>query len=180
MKAQSQKTNKRSIILSLLTLLIIVGIGFASVYATTGSFLGWKPFNSESKVNDEQIDNGKTIKENSVENGQSGSDAPIPPKDDGEGKRIVEVDIVSVNTVSNIVKVSTLISALDQEGTCKLTVTGTDGMVLYSTDTGVQPMSNTSTCKGFDIPSNLLTSNYTIAILFTSGDLYGSSSYEVN
>ena len=189
MKIQKNKqSNKRLVSLSVIVaVLLIAGIG-SGVYALSGSLFGWKPFTAQEKTTSgdnpastEQTDNGQGIKENSLENndGQSGSDLPLAPTTDTSGKQKVEIDIVSVNRVESVLKISSLISALDQNGSCTITVTNSANTTLYTATVGTQAMSNTSTCKGFDIPgNNIQDGNFKITIDYKSGDMYGSAIYE--
>lgn len=181
MKIQRLKTNKKILIITIIAVALLAGT--AAVYATTGSILGWNPLNigQENNLPDEQSKAGQQIKENSIENneGKGGSDQPVKPVTDEAGKQKIEVDIVSVNRVDSVIKASVLVSALDQDGQCVLSVKSTEGELLYSTTVGTQAMPTTSTCKGFDIPTdNIPTDSYTLTISYTSGTMYGDATYE--
>jgi hypothetical protein len=181
MKIQRLKTNKKIAIIILLILAILIGT--ATVYATSGSLFGWNPLNilTKDSPTNEQIETGQQIKENSLENneGKGGSDQPVKPVTNEAGKQKIEVDIVSVNRVDATIKASVLVSTLDQNGTCTLVVTDKNNQTLYTTSVGTQAMPTTSTCKGFDIPTdNIPNDSYVLSVSYESGIMYGTAIYE--
>jgi hypothetical protein len=154
---------------------------------TRNSIFGWTPFPKETQSSignkpptSEQIKNGQTIKVQSVKgSGTSGSDQPSAPVAQTNGSSQVQLTITSLTkSSSSLLKVSTLVSYLDQTGSCTLTLKDSNGAVIYTTSVGVQAMSSTSTCKGFDVPlSNLNPGSYVVYVAYTSADskTYGST-----
>lgn len=183
MRTQKNKSTPKLIAIILIALLLVLAIP-GIIYATTGSLFGWDPLNSEVKTDSsnnnpasqDQLDSGSSIKEQSVENGTSGSDQPSQPQTQQDGKKLVEMDIISINPIESIVRVSTMISILDQSGSCTLTVTSQDNSVVYSQTVGVQAQSNTSVCKGFDVPvANLVNGQkYAFKVSYSNGENYGN------
>ena len=167
-----------------LSLLVVCGV----IYLITGSLFGWKPFGVTSTANtsgnnpasQDQINAGSGVKQNALQSGKnSGSDQPSQPTTQSDGRQLVEVDITGVNKTDSVTRVGVLISDLDSSGTCAITVTSPGSDVLYTTTVGVQAGSNTSTCKGFNIPNSALTTNkYSISIDYNSGQKYGSAIYD--
>lgn len=172
------------IVLGVFTFTLIV---CAVVYATSGSIFGWNPFGASPQPttgnnapSTQQIDSGSQIKGTAVQDGKSsGSDQPTPPIVQNDSRLLVQVDITSVNKIDSITRVGVLISVLDQSGTCTLTVALASGEAVYSAFAGIQAMSNSSTCKGFDVPnSNLPASGYTITVNYASDNKYGVAHYD--
>ena len=181
------KTNNRSQS-SKKPLILIVSIAAVLVI---GSFIAVRAYQSNTdqstdqtpsitdEASEEQRSQGNEIKDNSVNDEKlSGSDQPSDPVVDPNGKELVEVNITSVQKIDDAVRVNVLISNLDQSGSCDLKVTSLTGDILFTATSGVQALANTSTCKGFDIPSSSLSKGYSITVIFSSGDKYGSTSYK--
>lgn len=177
--------SKRILIIPLLIILLLTTL-CVGVYASSGSIFGWKPFSQKSEstqgdnpASDEQIETGNSIKEKSLNNGgASGSDQPQAPTEQSDGKQLVQVDITNVYTIETSTKVSVLISAIDSTGVCTIKVSSQSGSLLYSSSSDVQAMSSTSTCKGFDLPNSLIQNKYSITVDFTSGNKYGTATYD--
>ena len=180
MKLQQHKKTPY-VIGSIISLIFTVLIVCGAVYALTGSLFGWNPKASEMSTQDQQKEAGSQIKENAAvsKDGVSGSDQPATPVKESSGKEKVELTVTSAMKVESTLKVSTLISALDTSGTCKITISDLNGTVLHTSTVGVQALSSTSTCKGFDIPaSDIQEGNYKVTVTFESGAKYGLATYE--
>lgn len=187
MKTQRNKNSKiKTTLIALIAIIFVVVIAGTGVYALSGSLFGWKPFTQEIEstrgdmpASDEQIETGNSIKENSLNNGgSSGSDQPQAPTEQPDGRQLVQVDITGVNKIESSTQVGVLISSLDSTGTCSIKVSAQNGTSLYTASSGVQAMSNTSTCQGFNIPNSALQDKYSIVVEFTSGAKYGTASYD--
>lgn len=189
MNVKNNRPNNRKLALVVAGIILAAIVASAGVYAISGSLFGWKPFtsnNSEPSTSGnnppskEQVNSGASIKESSLKDGgTSGSDQPATPVTQTDGRQLVQLDITGVNKLDTVTSVGVLISTLDQNGTCNITVTSTSGDILYSSSVGVQAMSNTSTCKGFDIPNSSLSSTkYSIVVSYSSSNKYGTASYE--
>ena len=167
--------NKKVLIISACVLLLI-GIAAALYFATTGN----NSSSDESAVKVEQEKSGADIKKQSLENsetkenGASGSDQPVAPVPQPGGKSKVEVAITAANQTDSMVQIRTLISAIDSQGSCTLTLTGPSGTVKKISAT--QNFANTSTCQGFDISTSELSKGTWMAtIIFESASLQGSA-----
>jgi hypothetical protein len=170
MKIQHSNISKKRLILTSAGVSIVLLATFAYyVFGLKGHIFGWSPYTVNSvksidydKPSPDQTNTGNDIKQQSVKNNQtksgvSGSDQPPAPTPQGNGKSIVETTISSANQTDSYLQFRTLISTLDSTGTCSLVLTNQTNQSLHYT-AGVQPLSNTSTCKGFDIPLSALSS----------------------
>jgi hypothetical protein len=179
--------------LTVVAILLIAGLlAGLYFYVLHGSLLGWSPVGKKSDSSDinyskptaEQIENGEEIKANSVSDksekpGLSGSDQPTSPTPNTEGMSSVEVSITAVSQTSSLLQVRSLISAIDTAGTCTL-VLKMSGHTPVTMSAGTQNLSNTSTCRGFDVPlSSLSPGNWQLNLTYTSPRLTGSVSKTV-
>ena len=181
------RTTKKSKLIPIIASLVVVGLLTASgiVYASTGSLFGWEPFTTSTQdttgdnpASDAQIKTGTSIKEESLTDDEktSGSDQPAAPAEQPDGRSLVDVDIISISPIESIVRTSVMISSLDNDGTCTLSVVNTASAVIYTSIAGVQPQSSTSVCKGFDIPSSTFSSgSFKIKVTYSSGKTYGNA-----
>jgi len=187
MKIQQHQTSVgRRLLWTAVSILLIVVVCVV-IDVTTGSLFGWKPFgsgtpstNGDNPASTQQITAGSQIKSDAVQDGKSsGSDQPTSPVVQNDGRLLIQVDITSVTKIDSITRVGILISVLDQSGTCSLTVTSPTGDATYSASAGVQAMSNSSTCRGFDIPNSSLPAGaYTITVNYAGDNKYGVAHYE--
>jgi hypothetical protein len=180
------RTNKKSNLIPIIAGLVIVGLLATSgiVYASTGLLFGWKLFTASTQdttgnnpASDDQIENGKTTKEGSLmaDDKISGSDQPNDPVEQPDGRSLVDVDIISVNPIESIVRVSVMVSSLNTDGTCTISIVNSANTVIYTSTVGTQPQSSTSVCKGFDIPANTFSpGSFKIKVAYSSGNKYGN------
>ena len=190
MVTKKNKTSTRRLALLVIGALALAALACVGTYALSGTLFGWHILGTHdtptstsgnNPPSKEQIDSGSAIKENSLVNsgGSGGSDQPEPPASQQDGRKLVQVDITSVDNIGTATRVGVIISALDQLGTCSMKVSSSSGETLYTSSVGVQAMSSTSTCKGFDIPNSDLTdSHYSIVINYSNNDKYGVAHYE--
>ena len=76
------------------------------------------------------------------------------------------------------VYIRTLIGAVTSGATCSLTMSGPNSKS-YTASTGVQALSSSSTCQGFNVPmSNLAPGNWTITVIVTDGASTGAATTE--
>lgn len=138
------------------------------------------------KATKDQIEAGKDIEAITDKNSNSGknpndvgADHPNKPTDQsGSSKATVSVLLSSANQNDGILQVRIMIGALISEGTCSLTLSRNGAIVTRSA--GVQALSNSSTCKGFDIPVTELSSgSWTAEIKFENSNLLGTTTSQV-
>ena len=145
--------------------------------------MGWSPYatSSDSIIN-EQNTNGAQIKQQSLQNtekgtGQSGSDQPPSPTPQPNAKSIVDVVFTASNQSDSTVQIRVLVSAVDSDGSCALTLTSSSSGTVINKQSGVQALSTTSTCQGFDIPlGELHTGTWSVSVLYENPNLTGSAS----
>ncbi len=175
-------------------IIIIVGISLlllASallyVYAFNGNLFGWKSAqNSPSKVNygpatTDQKQNGTTIKSNSASSSStSGSDqTPAPTPIPGSTQKSVAVTITSTNQNGSTFQIRALIAAVEDNGTCTLTLSQAGQQTVTKT-AATQALASSSTCQGFDIPtSELSTGVWHATITYNSASLTGAATKDI-
>lgn len=182
--------NKTKILLtSALTVAVLLACAGYYVFAVHGSILGWTPYpkkdssgtNSPSTA---QINNGANIKQQSIDDSKtktnsSGSDHPPSPVPQPNGKSTVEVTITAVNQTDTTLQIRSLISTLDLSGSCTLKLQK-EGASPVTQTVGVQSLTNTTTCKGFNIPIDQLPSGtWQASLLFDSTSYTGNTSQTI-
>lgn len=167
--------------------LILLGVATAYHYQI-GPF---KKDVTDSTINlhpssEEQKKSGADIKQNSASNpddkqNSSGSDQPTTPiAQEGSSKGKIDMTITAANQSGSMLQIRTLIGALVNTGTCTLVLTSAlNSSVTKSSE--VQPQSNTSTCKGFDVSTTELSpGEWKATITYDSDTLTGSASTTIS
>lgn len=188
MKILARNTTRKRIALGGVAIFILL----LGVAALAYHFQTW-PFHVQknpSSLNlapatSDQIKAGEETKKATVEGSAtkqstSGSDQPPAPTLQPDGaKSQVEVTITAANQNSSTLQIRTLISAVVNDGTCTLLLTGPSGQTVSHTST-VQPLSSTSTCKGFDVPnSDLSSGTWNLKLQYDNNSLTGSVSKNI-
>jgi hypothetical protein len=106
------------------------------------------------------------------------SDQPIvPEKPTGSSKATISVLITSSSQTGNKLSITTLIELLSSSGECTLSV---EGVPSLTQTVGVQPLSASSTCKGFDVDtSSLKPGLHTLTLLFNNENYTGTTTQEI-
>lgn len=163
MRIEKTKSKKTKFIILTVVLLLLIALGIYLVYFK-GNLFGWAPFsdNHTSGINygaptKGQLNAGEDIEKSTDKNSDSGknpndvgADHPNQPVQSGTTKASVAVTLSSANQNDGVLQVRAMIGVLTNEGTCSLTLTKSGKTVTRTA--GVQPLSNSTTCKGFDIP----------------------------
>jgi len=171
---------KKLIITAGVVILLIAG-ALTYVYAFNGNLFGWTaprttttgntsidygPPTSEQKKSGTQTKSGST---------NSSDTPPAPTPITGSTKKTVQVTITAANQNGSTLQIRTLIGAVEDTGTCALTLTRT-GQTTVTKTAGTQALASTSTCKGFDVPtSELSTGAWQVLITYDSSTLTGSA-----
>lgn len=184
--AKSKKTKKNLFV----ALGIILVVGVLCTIAAYSLKVG--PFSSKSdnginfdKPSKDELEAGVETKQQIVEldaaKDHSGSDpTPEPQPIENSNKKAVQAEISAVNQDESALHVRTLIQAVTNDGTCSLTMTGPQGKT-YTSTASIHPLPSSSTCKGFDIPLDDLSSGlWVIEINFNNDELVASTSKEVS
>lgn len=186
MKIIQSNNTKKIVLITLLTIFLVGTLGTAVAYHyKVGPFTyGGDDSINLDKPSEDELKGGSDAKQqtvNSDENkNQIGSDpAPEPQPIENSNKKSVHAEFTAANQDESLLHVRTLIQTIANSGTCALTMTGPQGKT-YSATAAVQPLPSSSTCKGFDIPlDNLSSGAWTIKIDFSNDELTASTSKEV-
>lgn len=157
----NNKNKKKKMIIATVIVLLLVGGGTAWAKITQVGPFSEKGTIDKKPPSSEQKKNQKTIKKESIE-ANSGEQTNKPSQEDGASQSStnsgsIGIMITSVNQDNNNLVISTLIQAVSSDGSCAITLTR-NGSKTYNQTVGVQPMASSSTCKGFTVPKNQLTS----------------------
>lgn len=119
-----------------------------------------------SAPTDDQKTAGATIKEKSVSTPE-------------QTPTSTNITITSVDKSANTLYIRTLISEVTNSGSCTLQMTGPSGKT-YSMTSKIQALASSSTCAGFDVPNDQLSSGlWTIKVTYTNDTTSTSASSEV-
>ena len=190
-----EKTNNKKaklIILAvvmLILLLVALGVYFIGF---KGTLFGWTPF-ADARTSDinygaptkGQLNAGENIEKSTDKNSNSGknpndvgADHPNQPIQSGTSKASVAVTLSSANQNDGVLQIRAMIGVLTNEGTCTLTLTKSGKTVTRTAD--VQPLSNSTTCKGFDIPvAELSSGQWNARIDFENSTAIGTTTSTV-
>ena len=124
-----------------------------------------------SNPTDEQTSAGAAAKEQAVK------DATTNPITEPATPSSIPVSFTSVQP-GETVYIRTLIDTVTAGATCSLTMSGPNGKS-YSTSAGVQALSSSSTCQGFNVPmSSLSAGNWKITVTVADGSATGTATTE--
>ena len=138
---------------------------------------------SYSEPTDEEKTAGEQAKQDSVKasksDTQAGSDpAPAPVKQSDGSKSLVGVSITAAYKSGDNYRIQTLIQTVTSTGTCTLTITDATG-AKYTETVDVQALPSSSTCKGFTVPLNRISTGvWEIQVDFENDTLRGSVNKE--
>lgn len=186
MKVQNKKNiiNKKTLLLTGITILVIVlAVGGYYIFVAKGTIFGWSPL-KQTTSKGSSIDYGSPTKDqmesgNTIKSGQGNDRPPTPTPISGSDKSNVEVSITAANQNGSVVQVRAFISAVENSGTCTLTMTKSGSNSVKRT-ADIQPSASISTCKGFDVPtSELSTGTWHIKIAYDSTSLTGSTEKDI-
>jgi len=155
------------------------------VALVTGSAIIYSLYKPTSSSQNNSTENQKTTSTNrassqttsptkQVPGSSSSSSTPSTKASDGSGKDVVQISISALSQDQSTVHVRVLIQSIQPDGTCVISIK--NGSQSISKTVSTQNLSSTSTCEGFDIPTNELGSGtWSIVVNFTSGQYEGTS-----
>lgn len=164
MKIKNSSPNKRKKII-LLIVIVVVLLGGYTAYAAAAQMWPFSSSNNTKQVNtpNDQVDSsGKNPdlqkQDSTTTDDQSSPKAPVQnsPGNTTTPTTKVNVTITSVIISGSNLKVSSLIEAVTNNGTCTLTLTK-DGQTITKA-AEIQALPSSSTCKGFNVPLSQLSS----------------------
>lgn len=171
------------IIIASAVLVIIAGIIFARVLLNMPTV---STSTSQPSSPTESTNNLNNVDYNAPSDEQKNAALDTNPKNPAQSEspaqptNTVTVEITAAVQDGTKLQLRALISELTATGTCtlRLTNTGQQDVVMV---VGIQALSSTSTCKGFDVDtSNLSKGTWTATISVTAGSLTGTATKEVS
>lgn len=170
----------KKIIATSLVVLLIASV-LICVYIFKDNLLGWKTSQNLTQ-GDNTINYGPATQEQQKAGNQTKSGSsdvpPTPTNIPGSDKKNVQITITSASQNGSSLHIGTLIGAIEDTGTCTLTLTSTGQPTIIKTST-TQALASSSTCQGFDIPiSDLPIGTWHILIEFSSSTLTGSATID--
>jgi hypothetical protein len=175
MKSISVKPNrhlKRNLIIAAILVVIAGGGAFAYYKATT-------PVTKEAPTkSDTTIDHNPPTKEEQ-QAGDSQKQAIIDKdKSPATTPSSITVTITAANQNGNVLNIRSLIGTVTSTGSCHLTLT--KGEAVVAKTSGIQALADSSTCKGFDIPTSELAKGTWHAVLtVTSNNVSGKAEQDI-
>jgi hypothetical protein len=185
MKIKKTATKKP---LLLATLLILFTLGLSGIAYATFSNNSKEASLDEQQDTDqpatppsskEEVNTGTAIKQGNVDNTSTPNESnPTPTNDAVSGKQIVGTEITGINKDGNVLIIRTLIQAIDNNGSCIITMTGPGNT--YTETVSTQASARVSTCKGFNVPlSSLSSGKWSVKIDYRSETAQGYAISEV-
>lgn len=180
MKIQkSSLANKKKYVVTLLVVILLCAIGY-SAYAKINNMWPFVPRDSESANSDNaplQSDNTTSSGSQDTPNDNTpthrpSSKTPVSnePTDTPTPSGELRANITRVNQTETTLEIGTLIEEVTSSGTCTISLSRGEEAISPQT-VGIQPMASSSTCKGFSITKNGLSSGtWNIVIDITTGD----------
>lgn len=166
---EKNRVSKKSVLIGTAVLLVVVGMAgyyyLQSYKNNTSPSTTSTPSTTEKKVNDinlngptnEQVQTGSDTKKETVNNS-----TPTP------STTPFVATITAANQNGSLLQIRTLIDTLSNDGVCELTLSQGTKVVVKSA--GIQALSNSSTCKGFDVPvSELSSGDWKLSLKVTIG-----------
>lgn len=172
---KSKRTNKYWII-AVAIIVIIAG------YLVSANFMKWYPFQAittgEQKntplVNDINYDKPTKEEQNAPTDMTEEGSVNLPGKTDTGN---VAISSLQIDPSGNL-RIGTIIQTLTS-GECTLIVTKS-GQAITEQKVGTQPLSNTSTCKGFTVAADMLPSGtYGVEVTYIHENIRGYDKREV-
>jgi hypothetical protein len=118
---------------------------------------------------DDQMAEGRDIKKNTIDKDQS-NNGPSP-----DTNTALKVAITTLDVDADTLYIRSEITGIFTEGTCTLTMK--QGGESLSRNTGIQPLPQSSTCKGFNIPMDELSKGeWTVVLDVSIGESSGTAS----
>jgi len=151
MKSLSSKPHhlKRNVLIAGVAVLVISGSFFAySKLIPTTKQKGTSSQTNppiDSQPTDEEKQAGQNQKQTTVDEDQNKPSTPTAT---------IGVTITAAHQNGSVVNIRSLINKISNNGTCKLTLV--KGTATVAKTSGIQALAESSTCKGFDIPTNEL------------------------
>lgn len=176
----SKKSSTKKWLVSLTVVLFLAAATTAGLYALK---LGPFATANQTSSNDDQTDkngsDGSPVGEPGASDPSSNSAKNPDKTDDPAQSTNKDIQITAAYVNNDVLQVRTLIPKVTAEGNCTIQV-ASSGQVVYSSSAGVQALSSSSTCKGFDVPlSSLGPGTWTITVTYTAAASTSTATKEV-
>lgn len=169
-----------------------MAVVFAYLYFGKGSLFGWSPFNHGSgSINyapptKEEKQAGEDAKKQTITNNPPNNSTTKPDTQQNtsnsgttEPSKAPNITITAANQNGSTLQVRTLIEQVTNQGQCTLTLSQNGNTPITNT-ADVQPLANSSTCKGFNIDvSSLATGKWTLAVTYQINGQKSSASQDI-
>lgn len=186
LSSKSRRNRKKILLIGYIFLLLVAGIlvysyinkgGIFANQESVGKTEGTIDLNRPTK---QQIQAGKDVKSTSALN--SNKDTSRTDDTTSTGKNNVGVILSSVNQSSGTLVVRTLINKVTTFGVCTLSMTNDRTADRVSVNSRVQALPSSTTCQGFEVPLNSLSSSKTwnLKITFSDDSSQGEVSMEIS
>lgn len=180
-----QKSSKRKVILIALAVTIIVCAGFVGVYvgALKKPLFGWpQEYAQTEELKSKDVDTDKPSDDEKQAGDQAKTETIEKDKQSNEPQPSttpIQVTLTASGRNGDIYQLRYLIDNAITSGACKLTLT--KGSQTVTQEAAVQVLGGSSTCAGFNIPMNSVSSGeWKATITVTSGDRNGTSTDTVS
>lgn len=146
-----------------LSALVIVVVLALAGYATYAKIYNTWPFvsdrqsqNQDSADHDSPKPSSDTSSPTQTPGPDNATKTPVnnEPTANQPNTDTVAANITAANQNDTALQIRTLIETVTSEGECNLTLSNNNRTVMRTAD--IQPLANSSTCKGFDIPTSEL------------------------
>lgn len=154
--AINKNHKKRNIILTISALVFSAGVASALLIPSSPFSLNKKQEDrAENTVNyktpsSDQKQAGDKAKEDFIKKQAAADDAQSKSNQSGSSSNTVNITISSAKQVDQVYQIRTILSAIDDNGTCTLTLSKT-GQGPVTQVVGTQTLGSYSVCKGFDV-----------------------------
>lgn len=164
MKLYTQKSNKKTIILTITGLLLLLAVA-AFFYIYLNNTKNTEESVNTTGTNQTQEINTDTTPADNVDTKPDNTNTEPTGTPSPEG--VLDASITTSSVSGSNLEVRTLINEVVSTGSCAFTATQGRNTVQRSAQ--IQPLASTSTCKGFTIPTNELTSgDWTFTLTITT------------
>jgi cytoskeletal protein RodZ len=193
MRIVKKHHNKKNIFLvGVVVLFVVIAAAFTYIYAFNGNLFGWSAKKNSSINYDppskEEVSAGQDKKNDTVANTTPNQDSSSVkssestlPSANAPSSTVAAalISFTSVNQSEGSLQVRTLIDKVSNTGTCTIKLTR-GAEIAYTTSAPIQALANSSTCKGFDIPTGeIATGSWTLVVEFVDQGMKSSASQEV-
>lgn len=175
----SRKAPKKKWFISLAVVLLLAAIAAASLYAMKLGPFAEQNTRPDTTKSQDKNDDKVIVDEPDIDEPSSNSAKNPDKSDDPSQSNDKDVQITAAYINGDTFQVRTLIPTITTSGTCTLTMSA-PGQETYTATAGVQALSSSSTCQGFDVPmSSLGSGTWKISVTYTGTASSSTATKEV-